>query len=520
MNGNGGIMKSLSSFKCALTGENDIADPVVTPSGYVCSRKFLLNALLENKGKDPFVTSSEVDLDESQLVDLKQAAEAPLTIPTTSGSSVSSLLTQLQNEYHGVLMELFSTKRSLQQTKQELSTALYQNDAAVRVIARLAMERDEARSQLQQQVTTAPAAAPSKKRARVEDDDNNNTKSDDNKLDDSHIESLVQTWQHLSAGRKAMKKATAVVDYTTLTPDAKNNTMVDCDQLIGAGKGNFWALLSSANNAVTVQPSNISIKLSGSSPPKSVHMMELKPEGENDATWMIATITDDGQLQVYTHDHTDGQISSTEKLSDDVVSVQIHPGGQYLLLTSKDGAVTIVKSSTAETLATFSVVTEANVSCAQLHPDGLIHAMGTNDGKVLLWDVKSQTLASTLEIPQKDATVTSIIFSENGYHLLTCTDANQCIVWDLRKQKMLHTVDDVMMASFDPSGKYTALVQEKQISIASVKDLNNPHKLDCTSCSSMVWTRDVNQVLITTTTSATTKDSKSGVATAWKSDKN
>ena len=43
------------------------------------------------------------------------------------------------------MLETFNLKRALEQTRQELSNALYQEDAARRVIARLIKERDDAR---------------------------------------------------------------------------------------------------------------------------------------------------------------------------------------------------------------------------------------------------------------------------------------------------------------------------------------------------------------------------------------
>ena len=45
-------------------------------------------------------------------------------------------------------LETYNLKEQLARTREELATALYQHDAAIRVIARLSRERDEARDAL------------------------------------------------------------------------------------------------------------------------------------------------------------------------------------------------------------------------------------------------------------------------------------------------------------------------------------------------------------------------------------
>jgi pre-mRNA-processing factor 19 len=97
---------------------------------------------LENH-KDP-VTGEELEV--SDLIDLKSARIVAPRPPTLT--SIPSLLSAFQKEWDALALESFTIRQQLQQTRQELATALYQHDAAIRVIARVTKERDEARDAL------------------------------------------------------------------------------------------------------------------------------------------------------------------------------------------------------------------------------------------------------------------------------------------------------------------------------------------------------------------------------------
>lgn len=72
-------------------------------------------------------------------------------------TSIPALLSTFQNEWDALILETFQLKQQLAETRQELSTALYYNDSAQRVIARLQTERDEARDALSRVQVTGGA---------------------------------------------------------------------------------------------------------------------------------------------------------------------------------------------------------------------------------------------------------------------------------------------------------------------------------------------------------------------------
>ena len=119
--------------------------------GNVFERR-LIEAYIAENGTDP-VNGEELSTDD--LVDLKQSRLVKPRPPQLT--SIPALLSTFQNEWDALILETFQLKQQLAETRQELSTALYYNDSAQRVIARLQKERDEARDALSSvSVTAAP----------------------------------------------------------------------------------------------------------------------------------------------------------------------------------------------------------------------------------------------------------------------------------------------------------------------------------------------------------------------------
>ena len=120
------------------------------------------------------------------------------------------------------MLETFTLKQHLDTTRQELAQALYQHDAACRVIARLMQERDLARQQLATLQAQGFVASDNSEQAAMNvDSSQGNGEADTGKhsseketvgqLADEAVQDLVGTCGELSAARKARKGPAAPV---------------------------------------------------------------------------------------------------------------------------------------------------------------------------------------------------------------------------------------------------------------------------------------------------------------------
>ncbi|MBA0827766.1 hypothetical protein Goarm_012514, partial [Gossypium armourianum] len=134
----------------AVSGEVP-EDPVVSKKSGLLYEKRLIERHIADYGKCP-VTGEALTMED--IVPIKTGKNVkPRSL---TAASIPGMLGMFQNEWDALMLSNFALEQQLHTARQELSHALYQHDAACRVIARLNKERDEARSLLAQAERQAP----------------------------------------------------------------------------------------------------------------------------------------------------------------------------------------------------------------------------------------------------------------------------------------------------------------------------------------------------------------------------
>jgi len=441
----------MSTIVCAISGHAP-EEPVFSSKTGLVYEKRLIVKHVESAGKCP-VTKEELSKDD--LADMR-ANKAVRPRPATC-TSIPGMLSLFQSEWDALMTETYELKTSLDTTRKQLSHALYQHDAACRVIARLLRERDSARAQVAQLQDQRSKSGPI---------GTGGGEQGETGLTPEIIQRMQDIAKTLSRDRKKrnfpelapvadVKKMECVGSHPIHQSTAPGILSVQIhkndDSRVLTGGVDGQVVLFDASKDKLAQ------KMLGHT--KKVVTVAFHPEkevilsGSQDATARVWTCSDHSDWrQPYTCAHV------VRKHQAEVTELSVHPLGEFFLTSSLDKSWAIHDFATGRCVRHVKDFT-SGYNCMKFHPDGLILAGGTQEKTIAVWDIKDQVIVATLA--GHEGEVESLSFSENGYYLATASRDGTAKLWDLRKPLNIQTIKvgegSVNSVSFDSTGQYLAI---------------------------------------------------------------
>lgn len=446
------------SLVCAISGEVP-EDPVISPvSGCVFERRLIEKHLLDNT-TDPI---NGQELNAAQLI----AVTVSKTVrprPATA-TSIPSLLKIFQDEWDAAAKETFQLRKHVEELRQELSHALYQHDAACRVIARIARERDQARQALAsfQAVAQSQGAVVQSAPSGSMDVETGAAPAEAAAIPADVLEAIQSHSKELSAGRRRRTKPDGLAQSEDIQKFSQ--------------KKNFNGIHSAGNPSITaldVHATQTSLILTGGAD-KQVVLFDSDKETIvktfKGHTKKVSSVLFHPTADVALSGSADSTVrvwgtkgDSTEKASKTfeaaVTGLSLHPTGDYYVSATEGKSWSFVNLETSATLVSLEDPA-SGLTAVQFHPDGVIFGTGAANSVVRIWDIREHAGLAAFEGHRGE--ITSLAFSENGYYLATSAQDSTVKLWDLRKLKNFKTLtfDDghlVSRVDFDYSGTYLAV---------------------------------------------------------------
>jgi pre-mRNA-processing factor 19 len=271
-----------------------------------------------------------------------------------------------------------------------------------------------------------------------------------NVLPETVIAQIDETHQTLSAVRKKRKVPPGYTTPAQVKTYAPKHTVPSLHSASPAGitsialsSTNPTQFLTGGNDGIVQlydrSTDKVLASLKGHS--KKIHHVAFR-EREGQPTLLLSAGADK-LARVWSLDSASGEyrprtIIKTHK--GDVTGLAVHPTSTLLLLASQDKTYSMHDLNNFSQLYR-STVGEEPYSSLAVHPDGTILAAGTPSSTIHVYDVRSGDIAATLVPPDNSPfTISSLNFSENGYHLLAPSSLSSVGIWDLRKQKLGHSI--------------------------------------------------------------------------------
>jgi pre-mRNA-processing factor 19 len=345
-----------------------------------------------------------------------------------------------------------------------LAHALYQHDAACRVIARLIKERDEARAGLGNTQENVSQAIKKASGAMDVGDDSQGGMADAVKV-------MVGVAKRLMKGRKKTVKQLA--GEVASRDKIKKYSCISSHPLHSSTQPGILCL--------DIHPTNPNLVLTGGADGNAIlfdrgtgkildtlkgHKKKISSVKFHPTEKILFTTSLDNTAAIWTAG-ANGKYSAQHILSnhkDEVVGCALHPSGSYLVTASADKSWAFWDVGTGVCKTQFSHETiDHGYTQVAFHPDGLILGASTSDNSVRIFDMSK--LTNVANFMGHTGKVTALSFSENGIYLASGDEKGVVKLWDLRHLKNFHTITNKSGAAindlcFDSSGSYLSVASD------------------------------------------------------------
>jgi pre-mRNA-processing factor 19 len=385
-----------------------------------------------------------------------------------------------QQEWDNFALEAFKLRQELGQTRQELATALYQHDAAIRVIARLTRERDEARDALSKVSVNGHGA------------ENGDAMQIDQKaaLPDEVISRVEETKAGLSKGRKkrAVPGGWATAEQLQTYKVAQEEEAIQATpEFLAVDTAGELALVGGAEGQAVIW---------------SIARGEVyqKIEGVQGATITDGAFAKDkivmgtsvGDVKVYDTANTTQTVhefaanGEAHTANSKVAALAVHPSGEIVASVGIDGSIIFYDIASLKQVAKVnsrngmcptyfygspSTNTPPEYTACAFHPDGHLFAVASaGSSSITLYHTTTLETAATYPITPS-APVTSLSFSENGIWFAVGAGSTATVI-DIRKEgapegivKAFDVGGEVKGLAWDYTGQFLAVTASSGTSV-------------------------------------------------------
>lgn len=437
----------------------EVADvPVVSPKSRKIFEKRLVENYIEINGTDPI---SGQPLSKEELIEMDPDVSSITPPKPPSCTSIPSLLSTFQNEWDALALENFSIRKQLHRAREELSSALYHHDAAVRVASRLINERDEARKALQQLVTSIGVGEKTEI-GTVDADTKDGRGEEDDLVQHVPVDEISSARDELFQLHKSQKinlpinpEADIQIQYFTkhIQPLKKCTLfyfLKDSNSVFMSGQGNTLFVLDLERGSDALR--KISYKGTMTALSEAFFQDEIVPLFACHNKLFIGE-----KKELFKHPH-----------EGDIIQIILHPSLKHLFVALSADCTWSLNNCNSK-VSYFRSSQINGLTTGALHVDGALLAIGSDESQITLFNLTDAM--PVLQLSTKFPKVKKLIFALNGYWLLSLSydDNASCLeIFDLRKSVVTHSIESeecLQDFDIDPSSSLILTASARNISL-------------------------------------------------------